>query len=305
MNRLSLLIALFFATTIISSAQHEPFDVTEDWIQKIETLAPDAPEATPSKSRKILVFDKFTGFNHWVTPHTSQVIRVLGEKSGAYESEITQDVFCLEAANLAKYDAVVLNNNCSIGPRRDLILDLLDEDKSLSEEQKKKKAKELENNLIEYVKNGGGLIVTHGAIVMQNNSMPFSEMIGGSFDYHPRQQEISLELCDPDHPLTKAFNGKSFVHIDEPYLFNKAYEKKNFRPLLYMDTDKLEGKRQPIEENIRYVAWIKKHGKGRVFYVSPSHNAQSFEKENLLKFYLDGIQYAIGDIECDDSPIEL
>ena len=72
-----------------------------------------------------------------------------------------------------------------------------------------------------------------------------------------------------------------------------------------MDTDKLEGKKKPIEDNIRYVSWIKKHGKGRVFYVSPSHNAQSFEDERLLKFYLDGAQYVLGDLDCDDSPIKL
>ena len=63
-------------------------------------------------------------------------------------------------------------------------------------------------------------MVVHGAIVMQNNSMPFSEMCGGSFDYHPRQQEITLQLVDPKHPLVKAFEGKPFVHVDEPYLFN-------------------------------------------------------------------------------------
>ena len=229
---------------------------------------------------------------------------MLGIKTGAYETTVTEDPFCFEAKNLKKYDAVVLNNTCSKRPRRDLILDALEEDTKLSEEQAKIKAAELEADLIKYVKKGGGLMVCHGAIVMQNNSMPFSEMVGGSFDYHPKQQEITLELAEPDHPLLKAFEGKAFVHIDEPYLFNNAYSKKNFHPLLYMDTDKLEGKKKPIEENIRYVSWIKKHGRGRVFYVSLSHNAQSFENKQLLKFYLDGLQYVLGDLKCDDSPLK-
>ena len=299
-----LILFTLLATVVSVNAQEKQFECTPEWVQKIEKIAPSKAEIQPAKLQKVLIFDRFTGFDHWVIPHTTQVIKVLGEKTGAYQVRITKDVFCLEKSNLKNYDAVVLNSTCSIGPRRNLILDCLDIDTSMGEEEKKTKAAELEANLIEYVKNGGGLVVTHGAIVMQNNSMPFSEMVGGSFDYHPPQQEVTLELAEPDHPLTKAFNGKSFVHIDEPYLFNKAYEKKNFRPLLYMDTDKLEGKRKPIEENIRYVAWIKKHGKGRVFYVSPSHNAQSFEQESLLKFYLDGIQYAIGDLKCDDSPMD-
>ena len=296
------IIALF--GVIIVNAQLKEFTCTPEWVQKIESIAPAKPEAKPKKERKILVFDKFTGFNHWVTPHTTDIIRVLGEKSGAYKTDVCKDLTFFEPKNLKKYDAVVLNNNCSVGPRRNQILDMLDEDKSLNEEQKLKKAAELENNLIEYVKKGGGLMVVHGAIVMQNNSEIFGEMVGGSFDYHPPQQEVTLELAEPGHPLLEAFQGKPFVHVDEPYLFNKAYMQKNFRPLLYMDTDKLTKKSKPIDEKIKYVSWIKRFGKGHVFYVSPSHNAQSFEDARLLKFYLNGAQYVIGDLQCDDSPLK-
>ena len=297
-------IFLLLLTGLGTSAQKQ-FKCNPKWVQKIEKIAPAKAEVEPTKKRKVLVFSKHTGYDHWVIPHTNEVIKVLGEKTGAYEVEISYDIFKFEAKSLKKYDAVVLNSNCSVGPRRDLLYDVLNEDESLSEEQKIKKASELENNLIQYVKKGGGLMVVHGAIVMQNNSMAFSEMVGGSFDYHPPQQEVTLELAEASHPLVKGFDGKSFVHIDEPYLFNKAYAKKNFRPLLYMDTSKLSNKKKPIEEKIKYVSWIKKHGKGRVFYVSPSHNAQSFEDVRLLKFYLDGAQYVLGDLECDDSPLKL
>jgi len=295
---------LAFLSVISVNAQIKEFECNEEWVNKIREIAPSQPKVQPKKMHKVLVFDKFTGYNHWVTPHTSQVIKVLGEKTGAYQTEITKDLSCFESKNLKKYDAVVLNNNCSVGPRRNQILDMLDEDKSLSEEQKIKKADELENNLINFVKKGGGLMVIHGAIVMQNNSMEFSEMVGGSFDYHPKQQEVTLELVEPEHPLVEAFEGKPFVHIDEPYLFKNAYSKKNFRPLLYMDTSKLKYKNKPIDEKVKYVSWIKKSGKGRVFYVSPSHNAQSFEDQRLLKYYLNGAQYVLGDLQCDDSPIK-
>ena len=299
-----LITIMAFLWVVIVNAQLKEFACTPEWVQKIEKIAPEKPAVKPEKQRKILIFDKFTGFDHWVVPHTTEVIRLLGEKSGAYKADVCKDLSFFEPGNLKKYDAVVLNNNCSVGPRRDQILDMLDEDKSLTEEQKVKKAAELENNLIEYVKKGGGLMVVHGAIVMQNNSMPFSEMVGGSFDYHPPQQEVTLEIAEPGHPLTEAFEGKPFVHVDEPYLFNKAYTQKNFRPLLYMDTDKLTKKTKPIDEKIKYVSWIKRFGKGHVFYVSPSHNAQSFEDPRLLKFYLNGAQYVLGDLKCDDSPVK-
>ena len=298
-NVIILLIILSFCS---AKAQLKEFALTDEWVQKIEKLAPAKAEVQATKYHKVLVFSLFTGFDHWVIPHADAVMKILAEKTGAFEVEFSKDIYRFEKKNLKKYDAVVLNNNCSVGPRRDLLLDVLDQDKSLTDDQRKKKAAELESNLIEYVKKGGGLMVVHGAIVMQNNSTAFSEMVGGSFDYHPAQQEITLELCEPNHPLVKAFEGKSFVHTDEPYLFNKAYSQKNFRPLLYMDTSKLTKKTKEIDEKIKYVSWIKKCGKGRVFYVSPSHNAQSFEDSRLLKFYLDGAQYVLGDLKCDDSP---
>lgn len=300
-----IIIISIILSVLTTKAQLKEFPCTDEWIQKIEQIAPDKAEVQAKKQHRILVFSLFTGYNHWVIPHTNAVMKVLGKKTGAFEVEVSTDIFKFEKKNLKNYDAVVLNSTCSIGPRRNLILDALDEDKTLTEKQKEKKAAELEANLISYVKNGGGLMVVHGAIVMQNNSMAFSEMVGGSFDYHPAQQEVTLELCEPTHPLVKAFGGKAFVHIDEPYLFNKAYAQKNFRPLLYMDTSKLIKKTKEIDEQIKYVSWIKKYGKGRVFYVSPSHNAQSFEDIRLLKFFLDGTQYVLGDLKCDDSPAKL
>ena len=286
-------------------AQLNEFTLTDEWIQKIEKLAPAKAEVQPEKHHKVLVFSLFTGYNHWVIPHTNAVLKVLAEKTGAFEVEISNDIYKFEKQSLKNYDAVVLNNNCSLDPRRNLFFDVLDKDKKLTDDIRNKKAAELELNLIEYVKKGGGLMVIHGGIVMQNNSMAFSEMVGGSFDYHPAQQEVTLKLCEPDHPLVKAFEGKPFIHTDEPYLFNKAYAEKNFRPLLYMESSKLKYKTKEIDENIKYVSWIKRYGKGRVFYVSPSHNAQSFEDPRLLKFFLDGAQYVLGDLKCDDTPAKL
>ncbi|MFA5327311.1 MAG: ThuA domain-containing protein [Prolixibacteraceae bacterium] len=301
MTKKLLLILVIILSFGAVKAQLKDFPLTDEWIQKIEKLAPAKAEVQPQKPRKVLVFCLFTGFDHWVIPHTNAVLKVLGEKTGAFEIEVSTDIFKFEKKNLKNYDAVVLNSTCSVGPRRDLLLDVLDKDPNLSEEQKKKKGAELEANLIEYVKKGGGLMVVHGAIVMQNNSKEFSEMVGGSFDYHPVQQEITLELCESDHPMLKAFGGKPFIHIDEPYLFKGAYSQKNFRPLLYMDTSKLTKKTKEIDEKIKFVSWIKSYGKGRVFYVSPSHNAQSFEDARLLKYFLDGAQYVLGDLKCDDS----
>jgi type 1 glutamine amidotransferase len=111
-------------------------------------------------------------------------------------------------------------------------------------------------------------------------------------------------LVNPNHPLVSSFDSDGFVHYDEPYFFKNAYYRYNFRPLLYIELDKIKMKRERPKDKIKYVSWIKRYGRGRVFYSSPSHNAQSYENPKLLEFLGNGLLYAAGFIDCDDTPIE-
>ena len=72
------------------------------------------------------MFSLFTGFKHDVIPHVDRVFEVLGKKSGAFDATRTVDIEALTPQGLAAYDVLVLNNNCSIGPRRNLFLDELE-----------------------------------------------------------------------------------------------------------------------------------------------------------------------------------
>ena len=298
-------------------AIHDPIQPpTPEWKATIEGLAPAAPTAEPLAARRVLVFSLSTGYYHDVIPHTAAAIEILGTKSGAFEAVHSNDIEAFSPDALSKFDAVVLNNNCSVGDRRNLFLDVLGNEatydkeiglkyKDLTPEQRLQRAQELEKSLLDYVASGKGLVCMHGGITMLNRSDEFSEMIGGSFDFHPRRQEETLKLVEPDHPLLAAFHGEDFVHTDEPYLFNGAYAKKHFRPLLEMDVSKFDEETQAdprVTGDVRYVAWIKPYGKGRVFYCGPSHQPESFETASMLQFVLDGIQYATGDLQADDQP---
>ena len=282
----------------------EQIELTPEWEKKIRELAPEKANVKPGNEPKLLLFSLHTGFYHWVLPHTDAVVKILAEKTGAFHVVQTKDIRYFNRDSLKKFDAVVLNNNCSENPKRDLFWDVLSKNADLTVEEHIAKAAGYEKNLVTFVKKGGGLMVLHGGIVMQNNSMEFSKMVGGSFDYHPRQQEIELQLTDASHPMLAPFNGKPFVHVDEAYLFKNAYFDYNFHPLLYMRTSKLTGLKEQPAQDIAYVSWIKRYGKGKVFYVSPSHNAQSFEEPSMLQFYLNGMEYVTGNLECDDSPMK-
>jgi len=298
-------ILLYTLAVIRVGAQSlEPVKITDEWKVKLEQIAPAKTTVKTPVKRKILVFSRATGFDHWTIPHNIEMLKIIARKTNAFEVHVGFDIENFDKNNLKKYDAVILNNSNPNGPKRDLFYDLLKIYTSLTEKQIIDQAAVYETNLIDYVKKGGGLMILHGAIVVQNNSKAFSDMTGGSFDYHPRQQEIHIKEVDKNHPLVKAFNGNGLLHTDEPYFFKNSYFDYNFRPLLYFEVDEIKEVRHEAGNNVNYVAWIKKHGKGRVFYSSPSHNAQSLDHPELLQFFLDGLQYVTGDLKVDDSPIK-
>lgn len=279
---------------------------TPEWEATVREAAPAKPTA-PAPKRKLLVFSRFTGYDHKVIPHVDRVFEILGTKSGAFDTTVSVDLEAFSPKSLAAYDVLVLNNNCSKGPRRHLFLDILETDakyQGMTEADRETKANALEQALLDFVASGKGLVVVHGAPTMLNNSTKYTEMVGGAFYYHPPNQEVTVRTVDASHPLVAAFQGKEpFIHRDEPYCFNGAYEKLNFRPLLSMDNQGLKDPKGEAAKMVRYVAWIKPYGKGRVFYCSPSHFPESYTSPTLLRFVLDGIQYASGDLKCNDSPL--
>jgi len=298
----SLLVFIVYNFNI--DAQSLPkIELNEEWINEIKSLAPEKTHFPKSKTHKVLVFSLFTGFDHWVIPHTEAMLKTITEKAGGFDMTYTREVKYFDRKWLQQFDAIILNNNCSIGDKRNLFWDVFKNDPTMDSIQAMKKAAKFEKYLLQFVKRGGGIMSLHGAVTMQNKSKAFSDMLGGSFDYHPKQQNIDVKLVDPNHPLVQGFGGKGFSHIDEPYFFNNAYMSKNFRPLLYMESAKIEGNKYPDGDEKRYIAWIKKYGKGNILYSSPSHNAQSFSNPQLLQFYLDGLQFVVGDVICDKRPL--
>ncbi|MEF8788073.1 MAG: HEAT repeat domain-containing protein [Planctomycetota bacterium] len=113
-----------------------------------------------------------------------------------------------------------------------------------------------------------------------------------------------MKLDEPDHPLVKPFSGPFLVN-DEIYLFKKGvYSRERSRVLLTLD---MENPRNDVGDKGRddgdhAISWIHSAGDGRVFYCGFGHHPHIFWTPSILRHSLAGIQYAIGDIEADDTP---
>jgi type 1 glutamine amidotransferase len=265
--------------------------ISPDELKKIQAAIPKAATAKPARPRKMLVFNRGKGLSHTAIPYGAKAIELMGLKTGAFTVVHTKDPAAFKADNLKQFDAICFNNS----NRMDFFKDPV-----------------LRQNVIDFVKSGKGLVGVHAATTNFSKKWLLdwpegAKMLGGIFDGHPWHEKVTVKLDDPDHPLCAAFKGKSFEITDEIYQFTGPYTRKNLRILLSLDLDKTSvtpGHKRKMrrKDNDYAVSWIRNYGKGRVFYCSLGHDHPVFWTPAVLKHYLDGIQFALGDLKADATP---
>jgi type 1 glutamine amidotransferase len=91
---------------------------------------------------------------------------------------------------------------------------------------------------------------------------------------------------------------------DEFYELAEPYQRADRRVLMSLDLgDPATATATPLHRKDKdfAVSWIKRYGRGRVFYAMFGHIADPFWNPAVLQYYLDGIQYALGDLEVDEK----
>jgi type 1 glutamine amidotransferase len=116
---------------------------------------------------------------------------------------------------------------------------------------------------------------------------------------------VPVKNLEPAHPLNAMFDGSDFEINDEIYQFTLTSALPTERKfLLALDTSKMPDARRGIrkEAGPYPISWVSTYGKGRTFYCSLGHREEIFCDPTILKHYLAGIQYALGDLDVDASP---
>ena len=94
---------------------------------------------------------------------------------------------------------------------------------------------------------------------------------------------------------------EGFHLFDEVYVSKERDFRKGVRVLLSLDLRKMPdpGKR---DDGDYVISWVRRYGKGRVSYCSLGHEPSSYYNPLVLRQYLAGIQFALGDLEADATP---
>jgi type 1 glutamine amidotransferase len=236
-------------------------------------------------------------------PYGSYAMAALGRKTGAYKPVVSGDLAMFLPENIRKFDAIVMNNTCGrwITPSDD---DMKRQELRKHGADKAAVEKVLRKSLLDYVTGGGGIVALHFALGANRHWPEFHQMLGATFTGHPWNEEVGITVDEPDHPLVAAFGGKDFRLADEIYQFGKPYSRDKLRVLLSLDTlaTNMGVKWIRRDDNDFAQAWVKSHGKGRVFYTGFGHRTQLYWNPKVLQFYLDAIQFATGDLAAPTAP---
>jgi len=249
-------------------------------MEKIRLAAPQDAPAKPNTRRQVLVFSKADGFVHDSIPWGAAALRIMGEKTGAYSATLSDDPALFDRERLFQFDAVVMNNNCG-NPIA---------------------ATERRTNLLEFVRSGRGLVGIHCAAHLDWPA--YTEMLGGYSISHPWNagSTVMIRLEEPDHPLLRSFTAASFAHSDEIFVF-RDFSRQKVRVLLSLDTARTDMNKPGVTKDQDVpLAWIRRYGEGRVFYSALGHQKDVYWRSPILKHYLSGIQFALGDLKADATP---
>lgn len=256
--------------------------------QKIEQAIPETAPAVPAKPRKLLVMDLNVGrHGHPSIPHANLAVELMGKKTGAYEAVFSNDRAILQPDNLRQFDAVFLDN--TIGPIFDTA--------------------ELRASFRAFIHNGGGLVANHAVTVTSEDWPEFGEILGARGAFHrDADEKVVIKLDDPNSSVNAAFGSKSFEFRDEIFRFAAPYSRQKVHVLVSIDVDRTDMNQGTPrgncfrEDNDYAISWIRQYGKGRVFYCSLGHNPYVFWDPMILKHFLAGIQFALGDLPADATP---
>ena len=132
--------------------------------------------------------------------------------------------------------------------------------------------------LLSYVSNGGGLLVLHTGISLQDK-YELCQMMGAKFTGHPPFQKLRFEIAAAaEHEILDGF--EPFSVEDEPY----QYEFDPFTEKMVLFEYSFDNKRWPA-------AWVHEYGLGKIVYLMPGHTVEAFQNPIYRKIIQNSVKW--------------
>jgi uncharacterized protein len=135
------------------------------------------------------------------------------------------------------------------------------------------------SGLIQFVKQGGGLLVLHNGLSLQARP-ELVKLMGGFFTGHPEQTILAYETVPNGHWITA--EGSGFNVLEEPYQMRMEND---FNGTVFFQYQ-WNGTSVPA-------GWARNDGQGKVVVLSPGHHLETFLVDEYRKLITRSAQWAI------------
>ena len=188
--------------------------------------------------QKVLYLTQSMGYKHEVLPLSEKILVEVGQKHG-FAVTVSGDASAISAESLKPYFAVVFYTTGE--------LPMKDEQKAA---------------LMAWIRAGHGFVGIHSATDTFYKWPEYGEMIGGYFDEHPWNTQVTMKVEDHGHPSTKHL-GATWTVADEIYQF-KNYSRGDKHVLLSLDVASVDLTAKGVKRADRDFAnaWYKSWGSG-------------------------------------------
>ena len=229
-----------------------------------------------AKQRKghLLYMTLSAGFKHASIPTSEKVVKEMGERSGLFDTTVTQDVGAFTAENLKKYDVVMFYTTGEL---------------PMTQAEK--------DAFIHFIKSGHGFVGVHSSTDTFYEWEPYLQVVGGYFNDHPWHQQVTVDVADPSSPIV-SFLGKSFQVNDEIYQ-TADFQYNTSHVLLRLDPKSVDLHARGVHYRFYGwpLAWTRRDGKGRVFVTVLGHEDAVWNSKWYQEMLLNGIKYAMGSLK--------
>ncbi len=244
-------------------------------------LVPHASQSQPPRKRLLAWADTLTAYQHDSISHALATIERLGSESGAFETYIRTDSQWItkqpvpaparHTHNLNDFDAIFFMGTGD----------------NLDPQQKK--------DLLSFIQEDGkGFVGAHTGDDAFFDWPAFAEMIGGWFDDHPwGVVDAKVIVEDARFPAMKMLPSR-FTIRDEIYQ-HKEFSRDKVHVLARLDTSGVDLTNPKVHrtDGDFPLAWAKMYGKGRVFYSTFGHAAETWDDPRVQKMYLEAVKWAM------------
>ncbi len=246
----------------------------------------------PTKIQALIITGQNYNIHDW--RGTTAVLRQILEDSGRFEVRVTEEFRGAGPETLAPYD-LVIQNYFDVKPNL-------------------RWGERAENALLDYVRSGKGIVLFHWAVGAFDGWAEYEKMCGANWRTnngdHSVRHDFTVDIKDPEHPITRGMKASFFQSNDELYANLKWQPEGSYHVLATAWDDPafppyLKGKPRPAPGLHQPMLWTVQYGKGRVFTTALGHDTNAMKSIGFISTLARGAEWAATGKVTIPLPLEL